>query len=69
MMKMLLEWKENEKYDFLLSSYMHLALQCYIHIHINLYGIFFSIMKKQRLQRKLKLMKDELGRSLRNKRY
>jgi hypothetical protein len=53
-----------------LSLYTHIALQLYSRILVyilNLSGIFFSIMKKQRLQKKLKLTKDELGRSLRNK--
>jgi hypothetical protein len=53
------------KVCFSLTSYMHLVLQPTT--ILNLSDMCLSIMRKQKLQRKLKLMKDELGRSLRSK--
>lgn len=58
------------KVCFSLTSYMHLFLQPWTFVSIlNLSGMFFSITRKQKLQRKSKLMKNGLGRSLKNKTY
>ena len=57
------------KVCFSLTSYMHLVFQPYTLIVdiLNFSGMCFSITRKQKLQRKLKLTKDESGRSLRSK--
>lgn len=69
MMMKLLEWIESEKYDILLIHTRTSSALAVDIFNINLFGFFFSIMKKQRLQRKLKLMKEESGRNSRNKMF